>query len=199
MQLIRFPPPADFVDRTGVIREIPTCSLVGRLEFFPRLEAIKQRLEQSDPNDTWESLYYLDIEFRHHIDTCLKLNGIDPDWLTPDMAAAFLMGRYDVDAQDFVQGWLVQLNTPKTPPKGTAGGEGEDATTVGALLALAKSYTPDITDAIKLINDIPAEIALDFMHSSNQIAKDADPNNKKRRRIKGKKPSAEELTAMLEA
>lgn len=199
MLLIRFTPPADFVDRLGVIREIATCSLAGRLEFFPRLGQVKERLEQCEPEETWETIYYTDIGFRHHVDTCLRLNGIDPDWVTPDMAATFLMGRYDVDAEAFVPGWLVQLNTPKTPEKASKSSDNtQSAESIGALLALAKSYTPDITDAIKLITEIPAEIALDFMSASNEIAEKSDPSYKKKgRKPKGPAPSTEELMAMI--
>lgn len=86
-------PRLEFEDRFGVIRSLAGCSLMGRQEFFERLQQLQARIDALPEAATVAELYDTDSRFRHYCDRCLILNGIDPDWLTVGMLPDFLFVR----------------------------------------------------------------------------------------------------------
>jgi hypothetical protein len=197
LRFINFPPPADFVDRHGKVRPISTCSLTGRVEFFERVDRIQSILQGAETGETWEWLYFHNTELRHHVDRSLELNGIKPKWVTPEIAERLLFHRYDIEQEALVPGWLITLNTPKQTDTKPAKSLLSNPESIGALLAVAQSYTQNLEDAIALISEIPAEIAADYMQASNELAEKANPDKRKARKPKGKAPTTEELLAEM--
>lgn len=162
---LNFSPLAEFKDRSGIVRPIFGCSLIGRFEFVDRQEQIRAILDLSSDDETWQELYISNTQFRVSIDRCLELNGLDPDWLTPDHIEQLLFARLDGDT--WKAGWLTELNTRES--KATGGGSIE--ATLPNMLAYVSLACESLTEAIELATNMPGNLLLDTIESMGEMLK----------------------------
>jgi hypothetical protein len=150
-------PLLEFSDRTGTIRTVAGCSLLGRDELWARLAAIREILAAADPEteiaDLWDSTPML----RHHICKCLELNGIEPDWVTLPMAVELLLHP----------GHLIAFNQPPAPRyKGSGNGAKIDSTE-GMIAAVATHC--GLSEALVLAETVPARRLLRVIEEKYHI------------------------------
>ncbi len=165
VEWLNFPPLAEIVDRAGMVRSIYGCSLLGRFEFIDRQEQIKAILDSTSDESTWQELYISNTQFRTSIDRCLMLNGLDPDWLTPQHIEQLLFARLDGDT--WKAGWLTELNTRKSK---ATGGESIEAT-LPNMLAYVSLACESLTEAIELANNMPGSLLLDTIEARGEMLK----------------------------
>jgi hypothetical protein len=140
---------AEFVDRLGIIRQTAGCSLVGRFEFSERLVQLEEILNSLPAERSWVEEYGENNRFKHVVDRLLVLNGLEPDWFTPDMVSTLLFGRVDSDG-NILPGWLIELNSSSEQRSG------ESATLAQSVAGLAES----LTEAIELAQNLPAQFMI---------------------------------------
>ena len=144
----------EFNDRHGVIRQTWGCSLLGRGEFFTRLNALLEQLQKAPQDSTIAALYESDQFFRHNCDRCLALNNIDPDWLDNKgvMLTSFLF------THDGKGALLVDLNHPDPPPPELVDDDedGEPGTVWDAIASLWGAEE-DLQKAMKIAEEMPAK------------------------------------------
>ena len=164
----------EFVDRYGMIRESFGCSLAGVDEFKARWNAIVDILEEGV---AIASFYRKNKIFRHHCDCCLRLNGIDPDWL--DAKGVILTGllfEYEGNA-----GLLVRLNIGEVPSDRPAQPD-EKPTSIyevgGALLAA----TNNLQQVLDELNNLPAKPVTRILEARAKLVADADPEQREKRK-----------------
>ena len=165
MKWIDFAPLAEFVDRSGVTRSIYGCSLLGRFEFIDRLEQLKSLMDAATDDETWQVLHLNNRSFATAVDRCLQLNGIDPDWVTPEMIEQFLFARFEDGV--WKSGWLVELNARESKP---ANGEGIEST-LPNLLALVSLNCDSLSEAIDLAGNMPGNLLLDTIEARGELMK----------------------------
>ena len=181
MQFIDFKPIADFVDRTGKIRPIAACSLIGRDEFFERLEQIQNRLQQ-ETSMSWEELYDVDNHFRYLIDRCLKLNNIKPNWVSLNQVEMLLLHRQDENGE-WVAGWLFSLNKPKQSQSESK--NSVPMSTEETIALIASQPGSSLTDAIGLASTVPANPLIEMVSAQSDLS---DPKRWQKRKAKPRKP-----------
>jgi hypothetical protein len=176
---IDFKPLAEFTDRLGHVRPIAGCSVLGRLEFWERVERLYDLMKEAERDDHWQQLYHSSKEFRHTIHTCLTLNGIDPDWLTFDQLQALLFHRVDEESGELRPGWLMELNTPPTEePTGKAG----DPLTAEELVAALAATAGSLKDALELAQHVrPADFLLGIAQAQAEL-KDQESRERRQRK-----------------
>jgi hypothetical protein len=162
---IDFAPLAEFVDRSGVTRSIYGCSLIGRFEFIDRVEQLKTMLDESIEGETWQDLYLNNRAFATAVDRCLQLNGIDPDWLTPETIEQLLFARHEDG--DWKTGWLTELNARVGQP---SNGESIEST-LPNLLALVSLSCDSLNEAIDLATNMPGNLLLDTIEARGDLLK----------------------------
>jgi hypothetical protein len=194
MEWISFAPTAEFEDRAGIVRAVFGCSIAGRFEFFDRLKQIETLLKTVDSGESWQALYERDKKFRHYVDRCLVLNGIDPDWVTLGMVEVFLFHRLDEETQEYKPGWLVELNLPKQS-QSQAKGSPLSLTDIIAALSLQAG----ISDAIAAVSTLPAHLAGEILEERERLS-DVGKNGKPKRskRTVGR-PSREDVLRAINA
>jgi hypothetical protein len=162
---LNFPPLAEFIDRSGIVRSIYGCSLMGRFEFIDRQESIKAILDSAADDETWQQLYLSNTQFRTSVDRCLTLNGLDPDWLTPEQIEQLLFAR--LDGETWKSGWLTELNARESKPSG-----GETIkSTLPNLLAYVSLACESLTEAIDLATNMPGNLLLDTIEARGEMLK----------------------------
>jgi hypothetical protein len=186
---IEFAPPAEFQDRDGIVRPIATCSLIGRFEFNERIEQIQSRLALAEAGESWQVLYDRDKRLRFYVDRCLQLNGISPEWVTLEMVEAFLFHRFDEETDEYLPGWLVELNSPKQAPHKVAP---EKPLTLAEILA-ALSLQTSVSDALEVASSIPAEMVTAISEERNRMMRQAHEGKPPQ----SSKPTREELMELL--
>lgn len=162
---IDFAPLAEFVDRSGVTRSIYGCSLIGRFEFADRQEQLKAMLDAAIEGETWQDLYLNNRSFSNAVDRCLQLNGIDPDWLTPETIEQLLFARFEDG--EWKSGWLSELNSRESKP---STGEGIEST-LPNLLALVSLSCDSLNEAIELASSMPGNLLLDTIEARSELMK----------------------------
>ncbi|AFY60363.1 hypothetical protein [Synechococcus sp. PCC 6312] len=172
-------PRLEFEDRCGVIRGLAGCSLIGRQEFFERLQQVQQRLQELPELSTVAELYDTDTRFRHYCDRCLILNGLDPDWLTMSMLEEMLFVR--VVEGETRPGLLTELNQPPKSSKPT-----DEPATLHEILASLATHEKSLGDALKLASDLnlPANDLLEILTARSELEKSADPEYRKKKQQK---------------
>lgn len=177
---IDFKPLADFSDRTGIVRSIYGCTPLGRLEFWERIEQINSLLKQESAEYSWEEVYQLNAAFRHQVNRCLELNGIDPEWLTFAHVEAFLFHRLDPESEEFRPGWLLELNSPpKSEQKPKTDGE---VLTVEELVAAIALTVGNTKEALELASTVrPADSLLGVIEAQSEM-KDSEARERKKRK-----------------
>jgi hypothetical protein len=151
----------------GNIHAFSGCSLVGKFELDVRLVELQDAIADAaleDEADTLPSLYLKNHWVRWLCDRCLALNGISPDWISPDQLDALLCGQVD-DAGNVQPGILIQINTPR-PASGTASAEPQGLADIIAAL----SHSEGIQGAIALAQEIPANLLLEIADKRAQQA-----------------------------
>lgn len=166
MNWIDFPPLAEFTDRSGIARAIYGCTLLGRFEFIDRQTQIKDILDSSPDSTTWQELYISNIQFRVSVDRCLTLNGIDPDWLTPETIEQLLFAR--LEGETWKAGWLTELNTRER--KAVSSGQSIEST-LPNMLAYVSLACESLTEAIELATSMPGSLLLDTIEARNEMLK----------------------------
>jgi hypothetical protein len=110
---------------------------------------LEKRVQASNL-ETVADLYDHDPEFAAIADHCLKLCKIDPDWLTIDMLAQFLL-PYQDEQGNAQPGLLQALNFPVVPDSGGKGGSYAEA------IAAVWTHTQDLQAALKAVGLEPDE------------------------------------------
>ena len=162
---LHFPPLAEFIDRSGTTRSIHGCSLMGRFEFIDRQEEIKHILDAADDDRSWQQLYLEHHQFSNAVNRCLALNGIDVDWLTPEIMEQLLFARFEDGG--WKAGWLTELNQRES--KNTANETIES--TLPNLLALVSLNCESLKDAIELAANMPGNLLLDTIEARGELTK----------------------------
>jgi hypothetical protein len=165
MRWLDFSPLAEFVDRSGVTRSIYGCSLIGRFEFADRQEQLKVMLDAALETETWQDLYLNIRAFSTAVDRCLMLNGIEPDWLTPETIEQLLFARFEDG--EWKAGWLTELNTRVSQP---STGESIEST-LPNLLAIVSLNCESLSQAIDLASNMPGNLLLDTIDARNELVK----------------------------
>lgn len=171
---IDFSPLAEFVDRTGIVRPIYGCSLLGRFEFVDRQEQITQMLDGAASDQTWQQMYIDSKPFANAVNRCLALNGIDPDWLTPTSLEQLLFVRTGDDGE-WQAGWLTELNTRES--KAVSASSDSIESTLPNLLAVLSLNCDSLTEAIELASGVPANLLLDVMDARVELSKTPEQKN----------------------
>lgn len=144
----------EFIDRFGIVRTVYGCSILGVVEFKARLDQLQSllRAATATADATLADLYRDDRLFRHHCDCCLKLNGVDPDWLDgKGLMLERLLFTHEEQA-----GLLVRLNSPEKQPEPESTATGNPGTvydTAAALLTLSN----DLDKVIGQLQNLPAK------------------------------------------
>lgn len=172
-------PRLEFEDRFGSIRSVAGCSLIGRHEFYERLQQINERIQANPAAVTVTELYDTDTRFRYYCDRCLTLNGIDPDWVTVGMLEELLFVRSV--GGEARPGLLIELNQPPETNKPV-----DDPATLHEILAVLASHEKSLTAALKLASDLnlPANDLLEILTARSELEKSADPEYKKKKQQK---------------
>lgn len=161
----------DILDRSGCWRSTAGCSLLGREEFFARLQQLQAILQESPPEQSLLDLWVQSSQVRRIICRCLELNGLDPDDFTLGQAQELLLAP----------GRLVELNLP---PQSDAPSTGEAPTTATTLAALATHC--GLREAFALAADptVPANRLLAVVEAKAGLARKADPEARRRDQAK---------------
>ena len=170
MRQIDFPSASiEFCDRTGMIRTAYECSILGRDEFFQRLEKLTEIISQANSSSTIAQLYQGDKWFRHNCNRCLELCNIDPEWLNEAMLTGLLFGNGNQLAA------LVELNlsTNATQPKPNA----KPATTAD-MLAVLWELTGNLGDASAIASNVPTSVIDDVLKSRSELHQSPDEKRK---------------------
>jgi hypothetical protein len=158
----------EFEDRLGTIRQTAGCSIVGHFQFSQRLNQLWEILATGEADQTWLEIYEQSSRFRHVVKELLKLNGLEVDWFSPEQIGALLFGIGDQP------GYLIQINTLKQPtnPK---------AATAGTLAEVVAGLAEDLTKAIELATEIPAQAMADIGEARAELYATPDEREKKKR------------------
>jgi hypothetical protein len=138
---------------------------MGRFEFIDRQESIKAILDSAAEDETWQQLYLSNTQFRTSVDRCLALNGLDPDWLTPEQIEQLLFAR--LDGETWKAGWLTELNARESKP---SSGETIEST-LPNLLAYVSLACESLTEAIDLATSMPGSLLLDTIEARGEMLK----------------------------
>jgi hypothetical protein len=184
VEFFEFAPAAEFVDRTGIVRPIYGCSLLGRDEFWQRLAQLANRLE-SVTAGSFQAAYALDPRTQQLTARLLQLNGIDPDWVTLAQAEQLLISP----------GHLAQLNQAEQPTEASVGKD--TPPTLPELIAAISSFS-SIKDALDLANTVPANLLGDIVtaRAVQSLPPKEQAREKSRKMMRAHKP---ELIAALKA
>lgn len=151
----------EFEGVDGNIHAFSGCSLAGKFEFDRRLVELHDYLSRVDADDTTALLYRHDKRFRWLVDRCLKLNGVEAHWVNWVMVEQLLFCR-EVDGE-WRSGWLIEINEIK------GSGKGEPAT-LADLVALTAQATNGLTEALTLVESVPAQALLEILTAQAEQA-----------------------------
>jgi hypothetical protein len=191
MQVIEMPPLAHFTDRFGKVRPIAGCSVIGRFEFADRCQEIERRLAQIGGEGSVEEFYDRDAVYRHLIDECFRLNGIDLNWVSLSMIDPFLFcsGK---DAEDKpYPGWLVLLNQPAS--SGRAGAGAGSSPTLAETIAMLSFHTESVSEALHIAQIPNGRLVIEVVEQRSALQVQAAAGGKRR-----KPPTSEEAQQILQ-
>ncbi|NJM56246.1 MAG: hypothetical protein HC857_00590 [Synechococcales cyanobacterium RU_4_20] len=135
-----------FLDPQGQVRTIYGVSLRHRQELKETLDAIEARVLTSKIK-TLAELYDYDFEFQALALHALKLQRIDPDWVSVEMLAQFLLHHED-EAGMTVPPLLEQINTLYCQPGENPGPPVKDP--LEENIAAIWSHTQDLEKALQV-------------------------------------------------
>jgi hypothetical protein len=191
MQVIEMPPLAKFTDRFGKVRPIAGCSVIGRFEFADRCLEIEQRLELIGGQDeSLEQLYDRDVIYRHLVDECFALNGIDLNWVSLSMIEPFLFcSGEDAEGKPY-PGWLVLLNQPSVSAHAAA--KSARSPTLAETIAALSISTQSVSEALHLAQIPNGQLVIEVaeQRSTIQSGKGKGPTRRP--------PTAEEARQILQ-
>jgi hypothetical protein len=159
MQWIDFPPVAEFMDRSGVVRRIYGPTLMGRFEFVDRLNELQEILGSLDGELGWMEVYQQEGRLKNVIDRALALWGVKAKWLAPSQIEQLLFCRGDQP------GWLTELMNPAGSAPLT-GQQDTEAKTMAQAIAQVASICGSLTEAIELAGTVPGALLVDVITAS---------------------------------
>ncbi|MEO1208297.1 MAG: hypothetical protein AAFX78_02025 [Cyanobacteria bacterium J06638_20] len=173
--VLTFPEKGRFVDRWGITRPVYGCSLLGRDAFWEGIAELAGRLAETEAPDTFQQRYDWDRQIKYLVEHLLKLNGIDPDWVTLDQAEQLL-----IRSTNGAEGWLLSVNRPKgSPAKGKKAQEPVSTTEIIASLSL---HTGSVDSAIRLADEAPADFIVSILEARAELT--APPKERRRRQVR---------------
>jgi hypothetical protein len=159
MRWIDFPPVAEFIDRSGVVRRIHGPTLMGRFEFVDQLNELQEILGSLDGELGWMEVYQQQGRLKNVIDRALALWGVKAKWLTPSQIEQLLFCRGDQP------GWLTELMNPAGSAPLTDQQDTEAKTMAEAIAQIA-SICGNLTEAIELAGTVPGALLVDIITAS---------------------------------
>lgn len=160
---------AEFEDRSGAVRRIYGCTILGRYEFADRLADITQIISELGEDLLWAEEYRRSARLRAAIDGALLCWGLQPDWLSVSQIEALLLFR-ETDGKTG-SGWLVELlNTEKPGEKGT----GSEVMGLAEALAAISTHCEGLMEAIDLAANAPGDLLLDVLAAKSKMQKAGD-------------------------
>ena len=133
----------EFRDRFGNIRSTSGCSFKGKVEFDARIKILSELLKEYD-KETIGEIYLTNKEFQHHCDRALKLNGINPKWLTEiHITQLLFIHRKSVGA-------LVLLNRANNPSGDKQNTTQSEGNLYHQFLGAMYNFSQDPEQAIRL-------------------------------------------------
>ncbi len=174
MKWLNIPAKAEFEDRSGVVRTIYGCSILGRLEFVERLQIIKDEINNAKGGQTWDKVYLRSVRLRDAIDKALACWGIDPAWLSPAHIEALLLFR-QTEGGEYTEGYLVELFNGDNRESGgdNPQGGGDNPQTVEEAIAILATHCQSLTEAIDLAGTLPAEMLGEILKAKSDLVKAA--------------------------
>jgi hypothetical protein len=158
MRWIDFPPVAEFIDRSGVVRRIYGPTLMGRFEFTDRLAELQEILASLDGELGWGEVYQQEGRLKNAIDRALVLWGIKAKWLAPSQIEQLLFCRGEQP------GWLTELMNPTSSAPAAA--QGAEAKTMAEAIAQIALICGSLTEAIELSGTLPGALLVDIVTAS---------------------------------
>lgn len=155
MRWIDFPPVAEFIDRSGVVRRIYGPTLMGRFEFIDRLGELQEILTGLDGELGWAEIYQQEGRLKNVIDRSLTLWGVKAKWLAPSQIEQLLFCRGDQP------GWLAELMNPNGSTATTD--QGAEAKTMAEAIAQITQICGSLTEAIELAGTVPGALLVDIV------------------------------------
>jgi hypothetical protein len=167
MRWIDLPAIAEFEDRSGVVRKLYGCTILGRYEFADRLADITQILSEIGDDLLWAEEYRKSARLRAAIDGALACWGLQSEWLSISQIEALLLYR-EIDGE-LKQGWLVELLDTKKPDARESGCEPMGL--AGALAAIS-THCEGLMEAIDLAANVPGDLLLEALAAKAEIQKE---------------------------
>jgi hypothetical protein len=159
MRWIDFPPVAEFIDRSGVVRRIYGPTLIGRFEFVDRLNELQEILSSLDGELGWMEVYQQEGRLKNVIDRALALWGVKAKWLALSQIEQLLFCRGDQ------LGWLAELMNPAGSAPLTDQQDTETRTMAEAIAQIAL-ICGSLTEAIELAGTVPGTLLVDIITAS---------------------------------
>lgn len=139
---------------SGDIHTFAGCSAAGQFEFDRRLSELKSYLADLESDQSAALVYRRDRRFRWLVDSCLKLNGIEPHWVNWQMIEQLLFFR-EVEGVCH-PGWLITISQTESQSDGAR-------VSLPELVALVGVVTGDLTEAIAITESLPTQALLDIL------------------------------------
>lgn len=155
-----------FLDNSGLARQFPGCSMVGKFEFDDVVDQIGQILAQSDLAS--QQLYHADPKFAWLCNRALELNGISLAWVGWPQIQALLFWR--MDGSQTKPGYLIEINQLRDrgsslPPK--------PVTLAQALAGLSLALS-SFSEAVQAAQGLPADFLLDYVEAKLEFQRPSD-------------------------
>lgn len=164
----------EFCDRFGRIRSTSGCSFKGKVEFDARMKILANLLKKYE-GETIGAIYLKDRDFEHNCDRALKLNGINPKWLTEAHLTELLFLHKEK------AGALVLLNRANNPSGETQSlSESEGGNLYHQFLGAMYNFSQDPEQAFRLTEERPFKEVAGMIESlGKRNYHDETPNNQK--------------------
>jgi hypothetical protein len=166
MRWIDLPAMAEFEDRSGVVRKLYGCTILGRYEFADRLADITQILSEIGDDLLWAEEYRKSARLRAAINGALSCWGLQPNWLSVSQIEALLLYR-DLDGE-LRQGWLVELLATNKPADK---GSGSEVMGLAGALAAISTHCEGLMEAIDLAANVPGDLLLEMLAAKAEMQK----------------------------
>lgn len=158
-------PTAEFVNCRGKVTPIWACCEPDRVEFWLRYEHIGEILSEQDQDIHWQTLYgdttnSAGRQFRHLVDRCLELNGVDMRDVNLMLIEQLLFFRLDAEG-NLEPGLLLTINRlankqTQTNKLGAANADKPLSESAMAQLAMLMEASGSWEDAVGLWHGLPA-------------------------------------------
>jgi hypothetical protein len=177
MQWLDFPAMAECEDRSGMVRRIYGCTVLGRFEFAQRMAVIGRILEKLPNDRLWEQEYCESPRLRAAIDGALACWGLKAEWFAAGQIEALLLFRLE-EGMEAKPGWLVELLNPPNPL-----GKGEPeaaAATLAETIAAISTHCASLEEAMNLAANVPVDLLGDVLKSRAKQGAGGDAKDRAR-------------------